>query len=358
MATLKETTVSGYLKVNSSATANDGFQFNKVEENKWALTPTTKSKLDLGTPTLPFRNIYADKLQLTVPTASGTTTPVPSVDFNTTDTTGEISLGNNLDSDNANSKYGKIILYGKNKGSTVIQTLQDSKDANTQNTIYLPKRSGTISLSDHSHAFKTTEFRCFCARKSGNNIYYTKGGDEYYNAEGALYAVHKPSGSSVYVPYGKSLGTVRLKHFYGWGSDMLDIFVIRGYAEIIIPKGGAGVKDNQRIRLGCLKAKKTNYLPGGLVPLTIYRHSQILTKGMLTAATPLTATEERPYEAGSFIDIRCSSPLSSSKTSAKKYSLYFTATYGKLGSSVSSLEAEQDDDTETTDTGNDEANNS
>ena len=222
------------------------------------------------------------------------------------------------------------------RSGTLLKTKQTGT---TTNEISFPSKDGTVSLEGHSHAFKTTEFDWFVTGK--DRKYATKAGA---NSSGILFRVEKDAKTGNYKPdkdkkdseitYGK----VVLKNCYGWGSDFLDIFVIRGCATFRTTKA---VEPNIRLRLGCIKAKSTNYLPGGTVPLSIYRYSPIDIKGLMTHSLE---SGTNGYTDESYIDIRCTNGLAKDKT----YTVYFTATYGRIGSSVAASEIEDDD--ENTDT--------
>ena len=336
MANLLSTSINGTLKVDSSPNAKRGFEFKQNGTN-YILVPLTASSLDLGSQTLPFKDIYANNFKLTSNTGTTNTGNTNSNTFmqvsdDSTGKTSKIILGNEITTSETTGRAGEILLYGTGKGGTILETKQ-TKDTN--NTISFPSKTGTVSLEGHSHAFKTTEFKCFCAKTNGSDITYTSGDKtKHYEATGDLYILEK-NNDGKWEP--KTLcGTITLRNLYGWGSDFLDIFVIRGYAEFTLTK--ESVEPNKKIRLGCLKSKKANYLPGGLVPLTIYRSNQNYTKGYLSAATNSSLTG---YKDVSFIDIRCSSGLKKNS----KYSLYFTATYGKIGESVENEDEDADDDT-------------
>ena len=352
MASLVDTTINGSLTVKGSQTDNlNGFKFTDSDGkdgNNWCITPLSKSKLDLGSPTFPFRNIYADSFQLTVPPQ---TTEEDDKDISVNsmqmsdDSTNKIStfiLGNEIADKNGNvnnpsSRKGRLLLFGANQAGTYLQTAQKGTTDGTFNIITLPDKTGTVSLEGHSHAFKTNNCYFMVANRDGN---FTKALNKNYHEtnEGYLFGVKKASDGSYVVDKDKIYGKITLKNSYCWGSDFLDIFTIRGYATFTLPKMDP-IKPNTRLRLGCLKSKKSNYLPEMLVPLSIYRNSKYPTIGMLTKA--VTSNEDDFVEA-SFIDIRCAAELGS-RDKEKTYTIYFGAAYGNIGDSYTEEEMDAKD---------------
>lgn len=351
MATLVNTTINGTLKIRGSQTDNlNGIKFGNEDGkdgNNWCVTPLSKSKIDLGSPTFPFRNIYADSFQLTIPPESENSENNSETEEDNSNDTSNISssivtfqddahnrissivIGNNLNSNitndkgesvpNLNSRKGKVLLFGTNESGTYLSTLQSDSKEGTFNEIKLPAKSGTVSLEGHTHAFTTTHFTFYGIGKDGLPANAEKN-------KGAIYGVYKDKNKKIYlVNKNKEYGNVTLKYCYGWGSDFLDIFVIRGYISFVPHKD---IPANARIRLGSIRTPKMNYLPGGLVPLSIYRYAKSYTKGMITAYQTVKIEDTDYYE--SYIDIRCENKFVKGTT----YGVYFTATYGKIGESI------------------------
>lgn len=360
MANLVDTTINGSLLVRASKNDGvNGFQFHGGTDNKqWAITPLVNSKLDLGSPTNPFRNVYADSFQLTVPPQTATededndngndndnnetNAAVNEVIMKFSDDSenriSSVILGNNLPQNKKEgdtevkdpaSRQGRLLLFGANQSGTYLQTAQKGTADGTFNTITLPDKNGTVSLEGHSHAFKTTDFEFYGTGRDGDPNNAEKN-------QGAIYGVYKDAKKIYRAKKGAEYGNVTLKNCYGWGSDFLDIFVIRGYIRFI---PDTEIKANTRIRLGSIRTLKPNYLPGGLVPLSIYRYSKVDTKGLLTSFTSFTDKNNKQwYE--SYLDFRCETALKKGTT----YGIYFTATYGRIGDSIAEGEEIDSDD--------------
>jgi hypothetical protein len=361
MAILVDTTINGSLTVKgASDDITNGFKFhNETDKAQWAITPLTKSTLDLGSPTKPFRNVYADSFQLTIPPQDSTTEGGSGNGNATTNETtmqfsddpekriSSVILGNNLpqskqegdtEVQDPSSRQGRILLFGANQAGTYLQTAQKGTTDGTFNTITLPAKDGTVSLEGHSHAFKTTDFKCICANSSG--AFSKKTTEKYHTSTGQLYGVKKNAQGQYVVNTKAHYGTVTVKNCYGWGSDFLDVFVIRGYAEFKVTK--KKIPANARLRICCMHTPKKNYLPGVLMPLSIYRYSTTSTDGMLTSAKEIKISDsETDYE--SYIDIRCAKAMPVSQNTT--YTLYFTATYGKVGASIEPEVANDDNAT-------------
>lgn len=350
MATLVNTTINGTLKIRGSQTDNlNGIKFGNEDGkdgNNWCVTPLSKSKIDLGSPTFPFRNIYADSFQLTIPPEpenseteeedsndiSNASSSIVSFQDDADNRISSIVIGNNLNSNitndkgesvpNLNSRKGKVLLFGTNESGTYLSTLQSDSKEGTFNEIKLPAKSGTVSLEGHTHAFTTTHFTFYGIGKNGLPANAVEN-------KGAIYGVYKDKNKNIYLTNANKKysdeNKVVLKHCYGWGSDFLDIFVIRGYISFT---PNTTIPANTRIRLGSIRTPKMNYLPGGLVPLSIYRYAKSYTKGMITAYQTVSINSKDYYE--SYIDIRCENAFAKGTA----YGVYFTATYGKIGESI------------------------
>lgn len=310
MANLLSTSINGTLKVDSAAGAKKGFEFKENGTN-CILVPLTASSLDLGSQTLPFKDVYANNFKLTSNTGATNlgntdTSTFMQVSDDSTGKTSKIILGNETKTSESAGRAGQILLYGADKGGTLLKTKQTGT---ATNEISFPSKDGTVSLEGHSHAFKTSEFGWFIPDSSKA---YSIG----QNTNGRLWSVTKPSDKYILTT---DVGKLIIKNCYGWGSDFLDIFTIRGYASFTPSQT---ITANTRLRLGCLKTKKAGYLPKVLVPLSCYTHNKLDPRGFISVAEGLTGN----YVEESYIDIRYPVELAKDKT----YVLYFAASYGRI----------------------------
>lgn len=265
-----------------------------------------------------------------------------------TDTLVESTLQLQLGNKSEEKKYGgEILMYNKEGGSTLLIPPKKSTKAFTE--IILPDKAGTLALDGHTHNFHTNidglTWKHFWY--SGSVASGTGGGGGRPNGsteeERKKFQIDTkgtiPTPDQIKIIETKAQANsafVKLKNCFIWGSDDLDIFVIRGYASVK-PIKNLEAKNRRRITLGhvYVSAKNKNILPAGLVPMSVFR------KAISPCANGALYAAKKDGDGYSCeIAVRYPGAMKAGNT----YGFYFTATYGKLG--VTDIEDESDDNDE------------
>lgn len=324
MAKLVDTNLNGSLIIKPSTQSSNQLEFSSLGIQNNMDDNNLESVFNIGSKTNPFGSFYGKGFSSNIqgyqyghlrPYIIGTTEKVGQ---------GRLTLGNPILKGNAGNARGLLFLYGENDSGTFITTL-NNKSGEQYNNIQFPNKSGVVALEGHTHGFQTTELVFNGITKAKNATKET-----YKSGTGKILPTVKQNG--IYnTQASDGYGNVTLKNCYGWGSDVLDVFVVRGYIEL---KVTTEVPANTRIRVGCIRSKKSNMLPGYLTPLSVYTYKDNGLRGMMTYSrqTP----ENDGYVNLSYLDFRFTNKLVKGTT----YNIYFTATYGKIGKSLTEEEIE------------------
>ena len=330
MANLKDTSIVGFLHIKSSENSKTGVQFNRVNEDAndsnayfspIAVNFGTQSKdnVNLGRPGKPFNYMYGRELNLRL--GSNDYERFFKAFDDEKEKKGKVIIGNSINnSESSLGRSGRIKIYGTNTKGTWIRPADTTEDI----TLTLPSKEGTLCLTNHSHAFSTANFDYYVINKDKEIKTITSSGG---SATGAIFEVGE-SGIT-----GSSLGKVVIDNCYGWGSDFLDIFTIRGRF-VITPN--QDIDPNTIIRICGIRAKKSNILPGGITPLAIYTAKNMNIRAFIRGAVE-DGSDTNGYQERSRIDIRCNSKLSKDSV----YTFYFSGTYGKIGKNLTEKEEKE-----------------
>jgi hypothetical protein len=375
MAQLKSTHINGILTIDPESNSNDGGGSDKrinfaLPPNGDLLNhppnvfdvplaymgPKAPMKIDLGSSDAPWLRTHTRAIRFY---ASNPVDNKPSNklkpalagriwipdDTLATDTLVETTLQLQLGArgDDTNPSFdGEILMYNKQGGSTLLVPPSDSSKTYTR--ITLPEKAGTLALEGHTHNF-TTEIPGI----TWKNFWYTgntgsagiPNGDTeaerkkfHLDMKGTVPATEKQV-TALIKQADKNRAFVKLKNCYLWGSDDLDIFVIRGHATVKPVGTDLAKTENRKITLGYVYVteENKNVLPAGLVPMSVYR------KVKSPCANGVLYAREKDGDGYSCeIAVRYPGVMKAGYT----YDFYFTATYGKIG--ATNIEDELDND--------------
>ena len=252
------------------------------------------------------------------------------------ETTLQLQLGSYNSTANAPSFDGEILMYNKQGGSTLLVPPPDSSKPYTR--ITLPDKAGTLALEEHTHNFTTNipgitwrHFWYTDAIASGGGAAGMPNGDteaerkKFQLDMAGTVPTTQAQVSALLKQADNNRAFVKLKNCYLWGSDDLDIFIIRGYATVKpLVRNWFDGSNKKRITLGYIHVPgaNKNCLPAGLVPMSVYRKAI-----SPTANGALYAAQKDGDGFTCEIAVRYSGVMEVGKT----YGFYFTATYGRIG---------------------------
>ena len=345
MAQLLDTTIKGRLVVNlnNGTDPHDSKNLNGIYIQKLngpktdfydqpaaALYPWHPVRMDLGTSNRPWLRthtrglrIYASNASYNNVTDNTEASPFlagrlyiidddPNSDSRfPQESTLRLQLGNN--NTGSNHIDGEIIMYRETDKWTKVKAHTELKD---NITITLPSQSGTLSIHTHTHdsayAKANHNHKFSSSDSKDSNIFFNnRNWDKDKNT----------------IKNQKEI-SAQLRYSYVWGSNDLDIFIVRGYCLLTIPAGTI-ISAGKRIWVGSISTGEDKILPLGLVPLAIYRHTDANTipwQGCLTKQAKHTSAN---YYYSEFY-VKPGKDIGS-KTKDISYGFYFTATYGRIG---------------------------